>query len=337
MTGQSGVKSFVGVGKLNAPTLTAAKAARTAFSGLHSGSIKVGRKKIPLGSTRRPDVEEFATDRHETTFEFEVEGSTEGILPLVLNSLLAVVPTSTQQGATAAYLHEWVGVGDTTPNAARLSIEKRDGTIDDSELINGVVDEVQIKWDQEGFIRIRVKGPGSSWEYLAAPSSPTYAAVSTLLSRVMCSFTIDAVTTLPIYGGSVTLRRPRKMDDFTCTSIERRDADFNGEIEFTAEFQALAEDLTWLRRYLGGAAVTAGQTVEAYVAANVKIEHPTVIADTHKPRIEVDLPRCVVLLPEEVPINGKDYLLQTVKVQATYNSGTTRSITTKIMNTLTSI
>lgn len=337
MTAHSSVRSFLGLGKLNANNLRAAKVPRTVFSGVHSLDFKPTRKKVPLGSSRRPDVDEFALDESDTQVTGEIEGSTEGAIGLLANSLLGVVPTVTQQGGSAAYLAEWVGVGDTTPNAARLTGEKRLGTVNVSELCNFVVEQLQFKFDQAGFNRWVFNGPGSSWEYLATPSTPTFPTMGTLLSRRMGTITVDSVATLPVLGGSWTIKRPRIGNDYDHTSTERRDADYKGELEATFELEVLTEDASWLRRYLGGSTVTAPASTEAYFGANIKYERPDVIASTYKHGVTLDLPRMSLTGPESLPVNAKDELTQKISGSATYNTGTSRSLTLDILSTLTAI
>jgi len=332
----SGVGAFFGVGKNVGADLQQAKVARDRFFAINKAEIELAIKKVPHRTSRRRDVDDVILDENDVKWSLETEATTEGALLYFLTSLLGTAPTSVQDGGDASYLHTYAGVGDTTTNAGRLTLEKRLGTQALSWLANGVVEEWEFSFSQQGAGVHKFSGPGSLYERLATPTVATFPSVATILARRMGAFTLDGVTTLPIVGGSWKVKAGRKMDDFVATGRDRRDADFDGDFEVTFGLDVLAPDDGWLRRYMGGSAVNSPAAApEATYACNIKYERPDAFVTTRKHSITLDLPKVSLTNPGKVAIDGSKTLAQRIEGLAVFNSGTSRSLTMAVRSSQT--
>lgn len=327
------IKTALGVGVQTGADLTAALVARSRFA----RSFELDFQKhyeIELDpSAGRAELEEVILDRVDAKLTGVLDGSVEGPLTWLYRSLLGTDTITTPAGGVNSRDHT-ITLSDALTSNSRLSLEKKVGTRAQAFNANGVVRMLECQFNQQGMLR-------HSFEALcgkpstAASTAVTLPGLATRLSRRMGTFTLFGLAdnTLKVRGGSWRLERVLDDEDFTATSLFRRDAEY-GELRATWEAQVLYEDEDQVKRMWGGTGQTDPKDTAAYYAAKFKFEHPTVIEGVLKYGVTADFPRSSIQVTK--PQRAKNVILQTIRGTATYDASTTKAVDIVIRNTLVS-
>lgn len=275
----------------------------------------------------RAEPEEAFLGPYDSRLRGTLEGTSEGAIGYLLRSLMGTV--STGAAVTGAYPHTFTKA-DSLASANRLTFEKKYGTIAEAEYANGVVKSMRYDFNQRGMSRWGFEALTTNPVYTASPTSPTLpAALTTRWSFGMHTFTFGGATRR-IRGGSVEIDNNAYDDDFDTTSRSRRDADY-GEFNVNVSLDMLFDDLTDLRRFWGGAALTGPANVPALYECNVKAEHPTAIAGAEKHTVEFDMDKLFITGVTR-RLSAKDVIMQTITGRALYDA-TNGAVTVKLKNT----
>lgn len=331
-------KAHVGVGKqAGAVLLRDALVPRDRFSNFYEAEFIPDRRVDEERTSARAELEEVGLDEYDLRLRGVMEGSTEGILTRLLYSLLGG-KASAQQGATAAYKHT-LTVADTVPVDARLSFEKKLGTMSAAEAANGIVREVTLDFTRAGFLRIGFEALCGKHEEVS-PTAATLPARTTLLTRRGAGqtgglMTIAGEASTRVRGGTITLRRALEEDDFDLLSQFRADAEY-GDVMATFNVSLGFRDNKFMKLFWGSAAAVAPSDESAYYNTQIAFARPDVIASTFRHLLQVNMPR-VFLKPPSRPLRGAQFITQQVEGIAVYKSADSKAVDVEVTNTQTTV
>lgn len=326
-------RGFLGVGVQTGADLRAAAVARTHYARFHNSEITESQGEEVDPTSGRRDPESVALGDYDARYKGTLEGTTEGPIPLLFQSLMGGTISTSTVGSTGK--RHRVLIADQLSAHNRLTLEERQGTDAESELVNAIVDSIEFNINQAGYARWMVEALASSPNLLASPSTPSLPAIATLLAQRFTTFTFDTSTAHVVRNLSWKLAAGLDDKDFDVTSRQRRDASY-GEFEATFDAELTFQDMSELRRFWGGASVNAPVDVDTYFPVNIKTERSDLIpGGTAKHGVQIDLPKCFITGTSKA-LEGRNVVRQRVKGRAIYDAVSTYSAQVDVVNTVAS-
>ncbi len=325
-------KGFLGVGKQTGADLRQAVVARTHFARFHELEFPRSRGEEVDPTSGRSEPESVSLGNYDQRFRGTLEGTTEGPIVPLARSVLGGAITTTTVGTTGK--QHVIPVAD-TPSAGRLSLERNWGTAagGDAEAINGIASSLRYNAQQPGYARWEVEGLGSLPSRVATATVPTYPIVGSLLSQRISTFSLDASTAHIVRNFSWGIRRVLDEDDYDVTSQHRRDAEY-GEVVADFDAEVTFANMDNLRRFWGGATVTAPSDTEAYYAVDIKTERADVIAGgTAKHTSRIVMPKVFITGCSD-PFRGRDQIRQRIQGRGIYSAADTKAVEVTLINTV---
>lgn len=249
-----------------------------------------------------------------------LEGSTEGVVPVLARSLMGTAFTDTTVGTTGK--QHTTQEADTMPLAGgRFSYESILGTAGVSEQGNGACTELGFNLDQAGYAKWNCGIIGSSPAYNASPTTPTLPSHLTRLARRKTTFTLDGAATHVVRNCNWNLKREGMEDDYDVASHQRRDFSY-GEFIPTFDAEITFVNADNFRRFWGSATATVPGTTPVLYPVNIKTERYDVIpGGTAVHTAMLDMP-AVKLTKVGTPIRSRDGIRQQVAGRGVYDGST---------------
>jgi hypothetical protein len=327
-------KGFLGAGVQVGTDLRAATVARTHFARFHDIEITESQGEEIDPTSGRRDPESASLGDYGIDIKGTLEGTTEGLIPLLAQSLMGGTIATTTVGTTGKK-HTLTGFADQLTGHSRLTLEQRFGTDAEAELLNAIIKSLEFNINQAGYARWSIEGVGSSPARLATPTVPTLPDPLTLLAQRFTTFSLGGSTAMVVRNLSWKLATQLDEDDYDISSRQRRDASYD-ESMATFDAELTFQDMTELRRFWGSASATAPEDTEAYHAVDIQTQRADLIAGgTAKHGVQLTLPKCF-LTKVSTPLQGRKVIRQKVQGRAIYDPSSTASAVLAVTNTVAS-